>query len=87
MLFVVVLMGYFTPSYLAGGLVTLIALFAFIEASIRGRFTKLVTGVTLALTIVAAVVLVVQFFWELVVLLVLIAGAYILVDNLRELFR
>ena len=87
MMVVMVLLAYFLPQYLGGGLVITIALFAFIEAGFRGRFTRLVTSVTISLTVVAALVLIGKFYWELIVLLVLIAGAYILVDNLREFFR
>lgn len=85
MLLVVIFLAYFLPSYLAAGLVSTLALFALIEASIRGRLDQLVTAVTFALSLAAALVLVYQFYWEIIVLVVLAAGMYILVDNLREL--
>ena len=87
MLLVVIFLAYFLPGYLAGGLAAIIALFAFIEASIRGRLDQLVTSVTFALTLIAALVLLYQFYWEIIVLVVLAAGVYILFDNLRELIR
>ncbi|MEZ4715590.1 MAG: hypothetical protein R2851_05805 [Caldilineaceae bacterium] len=87
MLLVVIFLAYFLPGYLAGGLAAIIALFAFIEASIRGRLDQLITSVTFALTLIAALVLLYQFYWEIIVLVVLAAGVYILFDNLRELIR
>ena len=46
-----------------------------------------VTSVTLTLAVVAFLVLLYEFFWEIVVLAVLVTGAYILFENLREIFR
>ena len=45
----------------------------------------LVTSLTVALAIVATLVLLFEFFWELAVLSVLAAGTYIMIENLREL--
>ena len=65
----------------------MIALFAFIEASFRGRLTRFVTSVTLSNAIVAALVLFYEYFWQVVEVGVLVTGIYILWDNLREVLR
>jgi hypothetical protein len=47
----------------------------------------LVTSATLGLAVVAALVLVYEFFWQIVVVAVLVLGLYVLWANLRELRR
>jgi hypothetical protein len=73
--------------YLTFALAGSIALFLSVEAGFRGRLTNLVTSATIGLAVVAALVLVYNFFWDIVVAIVLILGIYILWDNLRELRR
>jgi hypothetical protein len=75
--------GHFLPFALAGT----IALFLLVEAGFRGRLTNLVTSATIALAVVASLVIAYQFFWEIVRATVMILGIYILWDNLRELRR
>ncbi len=82
-----VVLFYFNPNYLPFWLVAIIALFAFIEASIRGTFTRLLGSAATGLAVVAGLVLAYEFFWPLVGLGVLSLAIYILWDNLRELFR
>ena len=73
--------------YLVFALSGSIALFLFVEAGFRGRLIRLVTSATLGLAVVAALVLVYEFFWQIVVVAVLVLGLYVLWDNLRELRR
>ncbi|MEX1019106.1 MAG: hypothetical protein WDZ49_05575 [Litorilinea sp.] len=80
-----VALTYFARQYLIFGLASLLGLYVFIEATFRGRVTRLVTSVTLALTVVAALVLFYEFFWSILSGLTLAAGAYLLWQNLREL--
>lgn len=75
----------FARRYLVFGLLTSLALFALIEAGFRGSLVRLVTGLTVTLSLIAALVIVYEFFWQLAILGVLIAGGYILWENLREL--
>lgn len=72
--------------YLIFGLVSLLSLLIFIEAGFRRRLSQLVTSVTIGLAIVASFVLLFEFFWEVVVIGVLVAGSYIMWENLRELW-
>jgi hypothetical protein len=77
----------FEREHLISMLVISIALFAFVEAGFRGRLVKLISSVNIGLAVVAALILVYEFFWQLVVAVVLILGLYVLWDNLRELRR
>jgi hypothetical protein len=77
----------FERQHLFSMLVLSIALFAFLEASFRGRLVNLVSSANIGLAVVATLILVYEFFWQLVVGAVLIMGLYVLWDNLRELRR
>ena len=76
----------FAPQYLVWGLVALLAVFFFIEASFRRQLPRLVTSFTIALAIMATLVLLYEFFWSVVVGAVLTIGAYLMWENLRELW-
>ncbi len=77
----------FAREYLLFGLMALIAVIIFVEAGFRRQLAQLITSVTLALTVVAALVLLFEFFWPIVVLGVLAAGTYIMWENIQELRR
>jgi hypothetical protein len=68
-------------------LVACIALFALLEASFRGRLANLVSSVNVGVGMLAALIILYEFFWQIVALVVLIVGIYVLWDNLRELRR
>jgi hypothetical protein len=80
-----VLVVLFASQYLLLGLGTLITVIVFIEATFRGRINRLINSVTVALAIIAALLLFFRFFWEFVIIAVLIAGSYIMWQNVREL--
>lgn len=86
MLVVLVAMIYFARQYLIFGLSIMIALFAFVEATFRGRVVRMVTSVTIGLAVAAALVILYEFFWSIVALVVLVTGSYLLWENLRELW-
>jgi hypothetical protein len=75
----------FAPHYLIYGLTALVSVLIFVEAGFRRQLPQLVTSVTNALAFVAALVLLFEFFWEIVIVAVLVAGGYIMWENLREL--
>jgi hypothetical protein len=77
----------FERDHLISMLVFSISLFAFVEAGFRGRLVNLVSSANIGLAVVATLVIVYEFFWQLVVAAVLIVGLYVLWDNLRELRR
>ena len=77
----------FEREHLISMLVFSIAFFAFVEAGFRGRLVNLVSSANIGLAVVATLIIVYEFFWQLVVASVLVIGIYVLWDNLRELRR
>ena len=77
----------FSRQHLILGLVAMVSLIVFIESGFRGQLSRLIASVTIGLAIVSALVILFEFFWLIVVLAVLIAGGYIMWENLRELSR
>ncbi len=80
-----VLIVFFAPLFILPGLAILISAILFIEAGFRRQLARLVTSVTIGLALVCALILLFEFFWPIVIASVLIAGGYIMWDNLREL--
>ncbi|MDQ4106023.1 MAG: hypothetical protein M3157_02460, partial [Actinomycetota bacterium] len=76
----------FAREYLTLGLVALISLLVFVEAGFQRRLTSLVNGVSVGLAVVAALILLFELFWPIVVLAVLATGSYMIWENLRELW-
>ncbi len=76
----------FAREYLAIALAALVAVIVFVESGFRRRLTRLIQGLTIALAAVAALVMLFEFFWEIVIVGVLLAGGYIMWENLRELW-
>ena len=85
-LILAVLLAWFDQN-LTFWLMVMLAIFISIESSFRGRFTTLLTRITMLLAAMAVGVLLFEFWWELLILTILLAGVYILRDNLRELWR
>ncbi len=75
----------FARHYLLFGLAALVGVIVFVEASFRRQLARLITSLTIALAVVSALVLLFEFFWEIVVAGVLAAGGYIIWENIREL--
>ena len=82
----VVALVLFAREYLGFGLAALVSILIFVESGFRRRLGGLVTSVTVGLAIVAALVLLFEFFWPLVIAAVVAAGAYVVWENLRELW-
>jgi len=87
MLVIFVVIAIFEREHLISALVVSIAFFAFAEAGFRGRLVNLVASANIGLAAVASLVLIFEFFWELVIAAVLVVSLYVLWDNLRELRR
>jgi len=77
----------FEREHLISMLVFSIAFFAFVEAGFRGRLVNLVSSANIGLAVVATLIIIYEFFWQLVVAAVLVVGLYVLWDNVRELRR
>ena len=80
-----VLVVLFARHYLMVGLTALLATLLFVEAGVRRQLARLITSLTMALALVCALILLFEFFWEMVVAGVLAASAYLIWENLREL--
>ena len=63
----------------------MIGVLIFIEAGFRRQLHRLINSLTVGLAIVSAMVLLFEFFWQIVVIGVLAAGLYIMWENLREI--
>lgn len=81
----IVLLVLLARHYLLFGLAAMIGLLIFIESYFRRQTVRMISSFTIALAIVSAVVLLFHFFWEIVVGTVLIAGLYIIWENIREI--
>jgi hypothetical protein len=81
----IVLLIVFAREYLLFGLAAMIGLIIFIESSFRRQLTRLVISLTVGLAVVTALILLWEFFWQIVVGGVMLAGLYIMWENLREM--
>jgi nitrate reductase NapE component len=63
----------------------LLSLMIFLESSFRRRLSQLISSVTIGLAALSTLVLIYQFFWPIVALAVLVAGGYVVWENVREL--
>jgi fatty acid desaturase len=71
--------------YLGLGVLTLLGTFLVVEAVFRRQLTALITRLTVVLAVVAALILLYTFFWQIVVVAAVAAGVYLLWENLSEL--
>jgi chromosome segregation ATPase len=81
----VVALVIFAQDYLAEGLTVMLAFLVVVEASFRRRLTRILGSAAVALAVLAGLILLYEFFWQTVVAVVLFAGAYIIIENVREL--
>jgi hypothetical protein len=84
LLVVFVLLAILVPHRLLIGLAALVAAFVLIESIFRGRFSDTVRAITLILAIIALLVLVYTFFWQIIIGALLVGGVYLIWDNIRE---
>ena len=63
----------------------LIAAFIFIESVLRGTVVALVTTISVALALLASVILAIHFWVPLLIAAALVAGVFVIAQNLREL--
>jgi hypothetical protein len=87
MLISFVILVLFAQQYLIWGLVALVSLTVLVEAGFRRQLVQLVTTITVGLAIISGLILLYDFFWQIVVLAVLLAGGYIMWENVRELWE
>jgi hypothetical protein len=83
----IVLLIVFAREYLIFGLSAMIGLLIFLEASFRRRLSQLISSLVIGLAIVSAIILLFEFFWQVVVVSILAAGVFIMWENIREIRR
>ncbi|MBN1317187.1 MAG: flagellar FliJ family protein [Anaerolineales bacterium] len=83
----IVALALFAREHLLVGLVTIFTLFIFIETGFRRQLSQLINSASVGLAGAAALVLLYEFFWTFAVVGTLIAGGYLMWENLRELPR
>lgn len=69
------------------GLALLLAVFALLDSIFRGHFRFLILRATLGLASLATLVLIYEYFWEMVITGVTATSLLIIIDNVRELRR
>lgn len=78
--------AFFAQELVVHWLVVVVSAFVAIEALFRRWLMDLLSSVTTALALVAALVILYEFSWQIALLITLAAGLYLLWDNLRELW-
>jgi hypothetical protein len=71
--------------YLVLGLAGMLGAFVLIEAIFQRQLVRLISAITVGLAVMSALILIREFFWQVAVLGVLLAGLYLLWENIREL--
>ncbi len=82
----IVLLVVFARHYLLIGLAAMIGFLIFAESGFHRQLSKLIASLTTGLAIVSLFVILFEFFWWVVVGLVLAAGLYLIWDNIREVW-
>lgn len=83
----VVLLILLARKYTLYGIAALVGVIIFLEASFRRRLPYLINNLTISLAILSGLVLMYEFFWQIVVIGVLAAGLFIIWENIKELGR
>ncbi len=86
MMIVVVLMIVFARQFLLIGLGGLLLVLVTLEAAFRKRLWALTRNLAIALAFISILILLYEFFWTIIVILVMLMGMYMIIENLRELF-
>ena len=75
----------FARQYLAWGLVAVVAFVSFAEAFFRRQLPQLISWLSAGLALFAAAILIYEFYLTIIIAAVLLAGGYIMWENVREL--
>jgi hypothetical protein len=76
---------FFARQYLITGLISTVSLLVLIEAGFRRQLIRLIGNLTILLATIAAIILIIEFFWTIIVITVIAAGSYIILENIKEL--
>lgn len=81
-LFMLILL--FMPDFVLLSATILFVAFVIAESIFRGRFAETARTITVTLAIVAALILIWQFFWTIIIVGLLAGGVYLILTNVRE---
>jgi len=81
----IVLLIMFARQYLLIGLAAMVGFILFVEAGFRRQLARLINSLSVGLAIISSLVLLFEFFWQVVVVSVLALGVFLIWENLREL--
>jgi hypothetical protein len=76
---------WFLPNAQVVALAVILIFFVLIESVFRGTFTRTVNAISVILALIAFGILLYTFWWQAIVVGILAAGAFLLLENLREL--
>jgi hypothetical protein len=77
----------FARHYFLIGLASLISALIFLEAGFRRQLPQLINSMAIGLAVVSGFIIIFQFFWQIVIGAVFLAGLFIFWENLMELRR
>lgn len=80
-----VILVLFFRQHIFSGLVVLISAFVFIESGFKRQLPQVINSIAIGLAVVSALLIIFHFFWPLVVIGVVLAGLFVMWENLREL--
>ncbi len=84
-MFAIAVLIFFAPKYIWAGLVIILILFVVAEAFLRGAFVETVGRITLILAMIATVILFIHFWKWIIVTALVVMGASLMLQRLREL--
>lgn len=85
MMMAVVLLIVFARHFLLVGLFGMLLVMMTIESAFRRRLFALVRGISIALAVAGFLILLFEFFWFFILVIAMVTGFYMIVENLREL--
>ena len=86
MLIASIVLALFARKYLYIGLTGILVLIIFLEAGFRRRLSSLINTLAILLAVICSFVLLYEYFWILLIVMVSIASLYVLWQNLREMW-
>lgn len=85
MLIVIALLALFAPSLILGGMIVLVVSFVLLESILRGTYTATINAIAVGLALVGLGVLIVLYWREALVIGLLVAAVFLLLQKMREL--
>lgn len=73
------------PDARFASLAVIFVVFVLVESIFRGTFARTANGISVVLAVVAFIILIYTFWWQAIFAGILIAGGFLLLENLREL--